>query len=249
MAAISPELRPIFCEALELGSEEERRAYLDRACQGDADLRARIDALLLAHHDLGEFLEQPVPPPSVTLDAPGPFEAPGAIIGPYKLMDQIGEGGFGMVFVAEQEWPVRRKVALKVIKPGMDTRAGRRPLRGRASGAGPDGPSEHCAGDRRRHDRSGRPYFVMELVRGIPITDYCDKPASVCASGWNYSSSLPGRAARPSEGHHSPRHQALECSGHPQDGKPVAKVIDFGVAKATAPAADRQDDFHAVRRR
>ena len=122
MAAISPELRPIFCEALELGSEEERCAYLDRACQGDADLRARIDALLLAHHDLGEFLEQPVPPPSVTWDAPGPFEAPGAIIGPYKLMEQIGEGGCGVVFMAEQEQPVRRKVALKVIKLGMDTR-------------------------------------------------------------------------------------------------------------------------------
>ena len=72
MAAISPELRSIFCEALELPREEERRAYLDRACQGDPDLRARIDALLLAHHDLSEFLEQPVPPPSVTWDAPGP---------------------------------------------------------------------------------------------------------------------------------------------------------------------------------
>jgi eukaryotic-like serine/threonine-protein kinase len=233
MAANSPELRAIFGEALELASEEERRAYLDRACQGNADLRARIDALLLAHHDLGEFLEQPVPPPSVTWDAPGPLEAPGTVIGPYKLMEQIGEGGFGLVFVAEQQQPVRRKVALKVIKPGMDSRqviarfeAERQALAlmdhpgiARVLDAGTTG--------------AGRPYFVMELVRGIPITDYRDRNqltprerlgifVDVChAIQHAHQKGIIHRDVKPSN-----------VLVTPHDGKPVAKVIDFGVAKA-----------------
>jgi serine/threonine protein kinase len=122
MSAIPPELKAIFCEALELPSETERRAYLDRVCEANPDLRARLDALLLAHNDVGAFLEQPVPTPSATWDAPNPLEAPGTVVGPYKLIEQIGEGGFGVVYLAEQRQPIRRTVALKVLKPGMDTR-------------------------------------------------------------------------------------------------------------------------------
>ena len=107
-------------------------------------------------------------------------------------------------------------VALKIIKPGMDTQAGDRPLRGRAPGPGPDGPSEHRQGARRRaRPTSGRPYFVMELVRGIPITEYCDqnKLTDSRAAG-AVRPGLPGRAARPSEGDHPPRPQAVERPGH-----------------------------------
>jgi eukaryotic-like serine/threonine-protein kinase len=103
MAAISPELRVIFSDALELTSQEERLAYLDRACQGDPDLRARIDALLLAHDGLGEFLEQPVPTPSVTCDAPNPLESPGTVIGPYKLLSRLARAEW-----APSTWPSNR---------------------------------------------------------------------------------------------------------------------------------------------
>src|SRR5262245_3009185 len=122
MAAISPELKAIFWEALDCPSEAERQAYLDRACLGDTTLRSRIDALLVAHHHAGDFLEQPVPAPTVTWSNPTPLEAPGTAIGYYKLLEPIGEGGMGVVYMAEQHQPVRRRVALKIIKPGMDTR-------------------------------------------------------------------------------------------------------------------------------
>src|SRR5215470_13743069 len=121
MAAISPELKAIFWEALDCPSEAERRAYLDRACQGDVTLRSRIDALLVAHQHAGDILEEPVLTPTVTWSDPTPLEAPGTVIGPYKLLEPIGEGGMGVVYMAEQTAPVRRKVALKIIKPGMDT--------------------------------------------------------------------------------------------------------------------------------
>jgi hypothetical protein len=120
MVAISPELKAIFWEALDCPSEAERRAYLDRACQGDATLRSRIDALLVAHQHAGDFLEEPVPTPTVTWSNPTRLEAPGTVIGPYKLLQTIGEGGMGVVYMAEQTQPVRRKVALKIIKPGMN---------------------------------------------------------------------------------------------------------------------------------
>ena len=103
-------------------------------------------------------------------------EGPGHEIGRYKLLQRIGEGGFGVVYMAEQQRPIRRKVALKIIKPGMDIRSRHRPLRGRTPGPGTDGSPEHrpCV---RRWGRPtvGRPYFVMELVKGVPITEYCDQ--------------------------------------------------------------------------
>src|SRR5262249_36291005 len=111
-------------EAVEISSPEERAAFLDQACAGDPGRRARIEALLRAHEAAGAFLggNRPHQGPTITVDELPISERPGTVIGPYKLMEQIGEGGMGLVFVAEQQHPVRRKVALKVIKPGMDTR-------------------------------------------------------------------------------------------------------------------------------
>src|SRR5262249_53711962 len=109
----------VFLQALELPSPAERAAYLERACAGKPELRAEVEALLRAHEKSGDLLDLP-DAPAATVDAPI-TERPGTVIGPYKLLEQIGEGGFGVVFMAEQQQPIRRKVALKVVKPGMDT--------------------------------------------------------------------------------------------------------------------------------
>ena len=111
----------IFLEALQQSTPEQRGAYLDRACAGNDAQRRSVEMLLKAHAKAGEFLNQPAAEPIATRDAPM-AEGSATVIGPYKLMELIGEGGMGLVFVAEQQHPVRRKVALKVIKPGMDTR-------------------------------------------------------------------------------------------------------------------------------
>src|SRR5713226_4888532 len=128
MAANNPSLDTIFCAAIEIASEDERAAYLAGACGDDHELQVRVEKLLDAHLRAGSFLEEP----AVALDAAGQMprgadatplaESPGTVIGPYKLLEQIGEGGFGVVYMAEQQQPVRRKVALKVVKPGMDTK-------------------------------------------------------------------------------------------------------------------------------
>jgi eukaryotic-like serine/threonine-protein kinase len=233
MAAISPELRAIFSDALELTSQEEQLAYLDRACQGDPDLRARIDALLLAHKGLGEFLEQPVPTPSVTCDAPNPLESPGTVIGPYKLLQQIGEGGMGAVYMAEQTEPVRRKVALKIIKPGMDSRQviARFEVERQALAMMDDQNIARVldAGT----TETGRPFFVMELVHGVPINQFCDDRkltprerlellVPVCqAIQHAHQKGIIHRDVKPSN---------ILVTMY--DDKPVPKVIDFGVAKA-----------------
>src|SRR5262245_20287639 len=111
----------VFIEALEKEDPAERAAFLERACAGDAELRRRIERLLARHEQGGSFLEAPSLGFVATVDDVV-REGPGQVIGPYKLLEQIGEGGFGVVFMAEQTQPVRRKVALKVLKPGMDTR-------------------------------------------------------------------------------------------------------------------------------
>src|SRR5262249_22133585 len=108
----------IFADALDKGSAEERAAYLDDVCGTDAALRARVENLLRSHQQAGSFRRGPL---AATVDEPA-VEGPSTVIGPYKLLQQIGEGGMGVVYMAEQEQPVRRKVALKIIKPGMDSR-------------------------------------------------------------------------------------------------------------------------------
>jgi serine/threonine protein kinase/tetratricopeptide (TPR) repeat protein len=223
----------IFAAALEKPSPAERRAYLADACTGDADLRARVEALLQAHDDPDSFLEPRGPGPALTVDELPLHDGPGTVIGPYKLMEQIGEGGMGLVFIAEQQQPVRRKVALKVIKPGMDSRqvvarfeAERQAL---ALMDHPNIAQVHDGGS----TPTGRPYFVMELVKGVPITDYCDLNQvpirqrlqlflHVCQAVQHaHQKGIIHRDIKPSN--------VLIMS---QDGTPVVKVIDFGVAKA-----------------
>src|SRR5262245_14782357 len=165
----SPEaLESILAAAVEIADEPERRAFVERACAGDAELKGRVEALMRNYFRAGSFLESP--PAALTLQETI-HEGPGTVLGAYKLMEQIGEGGMGLVFVAEQQQPVRRKVAIKVIKPGMDTRevvarfeAERQAL------ALMDHPNIARVFDAGATE-AGRPYFVMELVRGVSITE------------------------------------------------------------------------------
>ena len=166
----------IFEAALALRAEE-RGGYLDQACGDDGQQRERIAALLEAHEQAAQFLTEPAaPPPGQTVRNSIPLtEKPGDKIGHYKLLQEIGEGGCGVVYMAEQQEPIRRRVAFKVIKLGMDTKqviarfeAERQAL------ALMDHPNIAKVLDAGTTD-TGRPYFVMELVRGIKITDYCDE--------------------------------------------------------------------------
>jgi len=122
MTAGTPDVKTVFGRALEIDLPQERNAYLDEACRECPQVRAEVEELLRAHQKLGSFLKLPASSPGQTVQLPPIAERPGTIIGRYKLLQQIGEGGFGVVFMAEQLEPVRRKVALKIIKPGMDTK-------------------------------------------------------------------------------------------------------------------------------
>src|SRR5215471_9617696 len=163
----------LFAAALELPAED-RAAYLARACGDDHALKARVEALLRADSEAGNFMEQPRGDfPGATANVIG--EKPGDHIGRYKLLEQIGEGGCGVVFMAEQEQPVRRRVALKIIKPGMDTKSVIARFEAeRQALALMDHPNIAKVFDAGATE-SGRPFFVMELIRGIRITDYCDQ--------------------------------------------------------------------------
>jgi len=220
----------IFAAALHITDAADQAAFLEAACAGDAGLRQRVESLLAEQKNLGSFLALPDAPPTIDQQPP---ERPGTQIGPYKLLQQIGEGGFGIVFMAEQTEPVRRRVALKVIKPGMDTRqviarfeAERQAL------AVMDHPNIAKVLDAGTTE-GGRPYFVMGLVRGTPITQYCDENslnirerlalfASVCqAIQHAHTKGIIHRDIKPTN--------VLVTR---QDGQPVVKVIDFGIAKA-----------------
>ncbi|MFO0841490.1 MAG: serine/threonine-protein kinase [Gemmataceae bacterium] len=237
-----PSLDTLVCEAVEIADADARAAYLDRACGDDHALRRQAAALVVAHFQAGSFLEQPACPPGCTAPhtpAPGeadpaqPPERPGTYIGPYKLLERIGEGGMGAVYVAEQAKPVRRRVAVKVIKPGMDSKevvarfeAERQAL------ALMDHPHIAKVLDAGT-TQGGRPYFVMELVRGLSITEYCDQArlpaerllrlfAQVCRAVQHaHQKGVIHRDLKPSN---------ILVTLH--DGEPVPKVIDFGVAKA-----------------
>jgi serine/threonine protein kinase/tetratricopeptide (TPR) repeat protein len=250
--------RSIFMEALDFDEPRERWAYILRACGGDERLRALVEALLRRHQadDKLALDRMPAVDPSVTEDLTQPVEKPGTSIGVYKLREQIGEGGMGVVYVAEQTRPVRRKVALKIIKPGMDTKqviarfeAERQALAmmdhpniAKVLDAGTtDEGSRHtpCAvaladGTRSVPATLGRPYFVMELVRGIPITDYCDRERLTIPERLELFV-LVCRAVQ-----HAHQKGIIHRDLKPSnilvtmiDGAAVPKVIDFGVAKAT----------------
>src|ERR1700683_4543790 len=175
MSDTPKDAKGIFLAALDIGDATERAAFVARSCSDDPALKQRVEDLLRAYGQSGGPLDKLAAAMAPTEMAEPIREQVGATIGPYKLMEQIGEGGFGLVFVAEQQQPIRRKVALKIIKPGMDTRqviarfeAERQAL---ALMEHPNIARVLDAGA----TESGRPYFVMELVRGVPITEYCDK--------------------------------------------------------------------------
>jgi tetratricopeptide (TPR) repeat protein/serine/threonine protein kinase len=212
----------------------ERGAFLDKMCGDDPALRQRVEALLHAHENPDDFLApQPRAPQEQTVDEPRLAERPGSRVGPYKLLQQIGEGGMGVVFMAEQTEPVRRRVALKVIKPGMDTRqvvarfeAERQAL------ALMDHPNIAKVLDAGATD-SGLPYFVMELVKGDPITKYCDEHRLTPQQRLELF--IPVCQAVQHAHQKGIIHRDLKSSNvliALYDGKPVPKVIDFGVAKA-----------------
>ena len=182
------------------------------------------------------FLESPAADLTPTTTATPIAERPGTVIGPYKLLQQIGEGGMGVVFMAEQTEPIQRTVALKIIKPGMDTRqviarfeAERQAL------AMMDHPNIARVLDAGTTD-TGRPYFVMDLVKGVPITEYCDRQAPLAPrSGWSCSTAVCQAVQHAHQ--KGIIHRDIKPSNvlvAEYDGKPVPKVIDFGVAKATA---------------
>jgi serine/threonine protein kinase len=221
-------------EAIEHSSPEERAAFLDKACARDADRRARVEELLRAYQAAGNFLQGNRPPaePVAMVDEPI-REGPGTVVGPYKLLEQIGEGGFGIVFMAEQQEPIRRKVALKALKPGMDTRqviarfeAERQAL------ALMDHPNIAKVLDAGQTS-TGRPYFVMDLVKGVPITEFCDQGQLTT----NERLELFSHVCQAVQHAHQKGiiHRDLKPSNvlvTLQDGNPLVKVIDFGIAKA-----------------
>jgi eukaryotic-like serine/threonine-protein kinase len=226
------ELEDVFCAALELASPAERAAYLDHACGDDRDARGRVERLLAAHSQAGNFLGAGPAVVAATTDLPA--QAIGTMIGPYKLLQQIGEGGMGTVFMAEQTQPVQRKVALKLIKPGMDSHQVMARFEAeRQALAMMDHVSIARVFDAGATE-AGLPYFVMELVHGVPITKYCDDNqltprqrlelfVPVCqAIQHAHQKGIIHRDVKPSN-----------VMVTLYDGKPVPKVIDFGVAKAT----------------
>jgi WD40 repeat protein/serine/threonine protein kinase len=234
----------IFVAALQ-EEREHRAAYLDRACGTDAALRQRVEVLLDAHERAGSFLRQPAA--AGLTDAYRPIsEGPGTVIGPYKLLQQIGEGGFGVVYMAEQQEPVRRKVAFKIIKPGMDSREVIARFESeRQALALMDHPNVAHVFDA-GSTASGRPYFVMELVRGVPITEFCDKnhlPARERLELFGAVCHAVQHAHQKGIIHRDIKPTNILVTLH--DGKPVPKVIDFGVAKATSQQLTQRTLFTA----
>jgi len=230
----------IFHEAVEIADPTKRAAYLDQVCQGNTGLRSEVEALLKADQQVGDFLETPGVAQSITLDSMPSLEGPGTRIGRYELVELIGEGGMGLVYLAEQTEPVRRKVALKIIKPGMDSmqviarfEAERQTL------AMLDHPSIAKVFDAGTTE-AGRPHFVMEHVEGRPVTKYCDEHKlnveerltlfrQVCEGVHHaHQKGIIHRDIKPSN---------ILVSVH--GDRAVPKIIDFGVAKAiTQPLGD-----------
>jgi WD40 repeat protein/serine/threonine protein kinase len=232
MNAESDQLRELFLAALKVPAGE-RDAYLGAACADDAELRQRVRLLIQAHEELGTMAPSPESEPCLTVDRPPAAEQAGTVIGPYKLLEQIGEGGMGTVWMAQQTEPVKRMVAVKLIKAGMDSKqviarfeAERQAL------ALMDHQNIARVLDAGTTD-AGRPYFVMDLVKGVPVTDYCDQCRlttrerldlflSVCQAVQHaHQKGVIHRDIKPTN--------VLVAI---QDGQPMVKVIDFGVAKA-----------------
>ena len=258
MADWNPAANEIFLHAVEIGSSDQRVAYLASACAGDLGLRKAVDALLEAHAEAGSFLDKPgdatiAPPGEGFAVAASGFEKPGTRIGPYKLLQQLGEGGMGVVFLAEQQEPVRRMVALKIIKAGMDSaqviarfESERQALAlmdhpniARVLDAGTIASEPRPLGSDAESLPNGRgaerPYFVMELIKGIPITKFCDQEHLTPRQRLELF--IPVCQAVQHAHQKGIIHRDLKPSNVMialYDGKPVPKVIDFGIAKATS---------------
>jgi serine/threonine protein kinase/tetratricopeptide (TPR) repeat protein len=232
-------LRAIFSAALDRPDATERARFLDEACGADASLRERVEKLLCAHDEAGGFFSQPSKAPSSS--QPGSrtvafvTEKAGDSIGRYKLLQQIGEGGCGVVYMAAQEEPIRRRVALKIIKLGMDTKSVIARFEAeRQALALMDHPNIAKVLDAGATD-TGRPYFVMELVKGIRITDYCDQnnvPTSARLELFSQVCHAIQHAHQKGIIHRDIKPSNILVTLH--DGVPVPKVIDFGIAKATS---------------
>ena len=229
-----PHVNEIFLRALDHESREAQQTFLHAVCGGDVELRANVESLLEADRQASRFLERPAGDVAATIDQPAfVAERPGTQIGPYKLHQEIGEGGMGIVYMALQKEPVRRKVALKIIKPGMDTREviARFAAEEQAL-AMMDHPNIAKVFDAGTTE-TGRPYFVMELVNGVPLTEYCDDNnlptrqrlelfVLIChAVQHAHQKGIIHRDIKPSN---------ILVTLH--DGVPVPKIIDFGIAKA-----------------
>lgn len=237
--------RSIFLSAVEHHTPDQWETYLNDACRQNLALRQRVEILLRAHQGEDDFLDRGINDRDVV--EPPNSETYGTVIGLYKLLDQIGEGGMGVVFMAEQAAPIQRTVALKIIKPGMDSRqiiarfeAERQAL------AMMDHPNIAKVLDAGTTD-TDRPYFVMELVKGIPITKYCDEKQlpvrerlllflPVChAVQHAHQKGIIHRDLKPSN--------VLVAE---YDDEPTPKVIDFGVSKATAQSPTERTMFTEV---
>ncbi len=246
MPAWNPRANEIFLKGIDIASPDERRAFLDDQCDGDGALRAEVEALLAASATAGSSSESPIvavdsdmrrgrspTDPASTADMTAGREQPGTQIGRYKLRELIGEGGMGTVWIAEQTEPVRRKVALKLVKPGMDTKEvlSRFEVERQALALmdHPNIAKVHDGGV----TASGRPYFVMEYVKGIPLTKFCDEAkqtvkerlelfTQACQAVQHaHQKGIIHRDLKPSN--------ILVCL---YDGRPIPKIIDFGLAKA-----------------
>jgi serine/threonine protein kinase len=222
--------REIFIAALQKSDPADRAAFLDQACADDQIMRARVGQLLQKNEQAGSFLEAPAP----GLPDTGAFltESLGSLIGPYKLLEKLGEGGMGTVWIAEREQP-KHRVALKLIKPGMDSKQIIRRFDAERQALALMSHNNIAKMLDAGTTESGGPYFVMELVKGVPITKYCDETHAsvqerlnlfipVCLAVQHaHQKGIIHRDIKPSN--------VLVCI---EDGKPVPKVIDFGVAKA-----------------
>jgi serine/threonine protein kinase len=233
MSERSEQIDVILSAAVELTTRDDRANFIRKACAGDDELQRQVEELVEAYLSAGDFLESPAPglPPTIDL---GIEESAGTSIGRYKLLQQIGEGGFAVVFMAEQEQPVRRRVAVKVIKPGMDSRQVIARFGAERQALALMDHSNIARVFDAGTTESGRPYFVMELVKGKPITDYCDE----------HCLSIDERLALFSQVCDAVQHAHQKGVIHrdikpsnvlvrTEDDKPAVKVIDFGIAKAT----------------